>query len=74
MSLPLVRPVDSPVDMSTHATPRTYEVITYGGGANYRDIFIGVALLCGTDAMSSLIRLAMLLGLIMVLFVRRQRP
>jgi conjugal transfer mating pair stabilization protein TraG len=45
-----------------------YEVITYGGGANYRDIFIGVALLCGTDAMSSLIRLAMLLGLIMVLF------
>lgn len=45
-----------------------YEVITYGGGANYRDIFTGVALMCGTDAMSSLIRLAMLLGLILVLF------
>jgi conjugal transfer mating pair stabilization protein TraG len=45
-----------------------YEVITYGGGANYRDIFNGVALMCGTDAMSSLIRLAMLLGLILVLF------
>ena len=37
MSLPLVRPVDSPVDMTTHATPRTYEVITYGCQMNVHD-------------------------------------
>jgi len=44
-----------------------YEVITYGGGANYRDIFQAVALMSGTSAVSSLIRLAMLLGLVMTI-------
>ena len=44
------------------------EVITYGGGTYYRDIFQAVALMAGTNGLSSLIRLAMVLGLIMGLF------
>jgi conjugal transfer mating pair stabilization protein TraG len=42
-----------------------YDVITYGGGENYRDIFIAVALMTGTGAMASLVRLGLLLGLLM---------
>jgi conjugal transfer mating pair stabilization protein TraG len=44
-----------------------YEVVTYGGGANYRDIFQAVALMSGTNAIGSLIRLAMLLGLVLTI-------
>ncbi len=44
------------------------EVITYGGGSYYRDIFQAVALMAGADGLSSLIRLALVLGLIMGLF------
>ena len=43
----------------------TVEVITYGGGSYYRDIFQAVALLAGTGGISSLIRLALVLGLMM---------
>lgn len=42
----------------------TFDVITYGGGENYRDIFIGVALMTGTGAMASLVRVGLLLGLV----------
>jgi len=42
-----------------------FDVITYGGGENYRDVFIAVALMTGTGAMSSLVRLGLLLGLIL---------
>jgi conjugal transfer mating pair stabilization protein TraG len=42
----------------------TLDVITFGGGENYRDVFIGVALMTGTGAMGSLVRVALLLGLI----------
>ncbi|WP_309091920.1 conjugal transfer protein TraG N-terminal domain-containing protein [Phenylobacterium sp.] len=41
------------------------EVITYGGGAYYRDVFQAVALLSGSDGISSLLRLALVLGLMM---------
>lgn len=41
------------------------EVIVYGGGNYYRDIFQSVALLAGTGGISSLIRLALVLGLIL---------
>jgi conjugal transfer mating pair stabilization protein TraG len=44
------------------------EVITYGGGSYYRDIFQAVALMAGANGLSSLIRLALVLGLIMGLF------
>lgn len=30
-----------------------FEVITFGGGESYRDIFIGVALMTGTGGMAS---------------------
>lgn len=42
-----------------------YDVITYGGGENYRDVFIAVALMTGTGAMASLVRLGLLLGLML---------
>lgn len=42
-----------------------FDVITYGGGENYRDVFIAVALMTGTGAMSSLVRLGLLLGLVL---------
>lgn len=42
----------------------TFDVITFGGGENYRDIFIGVALMTGTGAMASLVRVGLLLGLV----------
>jgi conjugal transfer mating pair stabilization protein TraG len=41
------------------------EVIVYGGGEYYRDVFQAVALLSGSDGISSLLRLAMVLGLMM---------
>jgi len=44
-----------------------YEVVTYGGGALYRDIMTAVALMSGTGSMDSLLRLALLLGLAMTL-------
>jgi conjugal transfer mating pair stabilization protein TraG len=42
----------------------TLDVVTFGGGENYRDVFIAVALMTGTGAMASLIRVGLLLGLI----------
>jgi len=42
-----------------------FEVITFGGGESYRDIFIGVALMTGTGGMASLIRLGLMLGLLL---------
>lgn len=42
-----------------------YEVVTYGGGTLYRDMFTAVALMSGTSSMSSLIRLALMLGLVL---------
>lgn len=41
------------------------EVITYGGGAFYRDTFQAVAMLSGTNGLSSMIRLGLMVGLIM---------
>ncbi|WP_293681378.1 conjugal transfer protein TraG N-terminal domain-containing protein [uncultured Phenylobacterium sp.] len=42
-----------------------FEVITFGGGESYRDIFIGVALMTGTGGMASLVRLGLMLGLLL---------
>lgn len=42
-----------------------FEVITYGGGETYRDVFIGVALMSGTGGMASLIRLGLMIGLLL---------
>jgi conjugal transfer mating pair stabilization protein TraG len=41
-----------------------FDVITYGGGESYRDIFVAVALMTGTGAMASLVRVGLLLGLV----------
>lgn len=41
------------------------EVIVFGGGEYYRDVFQAVALLSGSDGISSLLRLALVLGLMM---------
>ncbi|OYX36060.1 MAG: hypothetical protein B7Y99_02645 [Caulobacterales bacterium 32-69-10] len=40
------------------------EFVAYGGGEYYRDVFNSVAMLAGSNGMSSLIRLAMMLGLL----------
>ena len=40
-----------------------WEVVTYGGGEHYRDMFQAVALMAGGSGMSSLIRLFLVLGL-----------
>lgn len=42
-----------------------FEVITFGGGETYRDVFIGVALMSGTGGMASLIRLGLMIGLLL---------
>jgi conjugal transfer mating pair stabilization protein TraG len=40
------------------------EYVAYGGGEYYRDVFNSVAMLAGSNGISSLIRLAMMLGLL----------
>jgi conjugal transfer mating pair stabilization protein TraG len=40
------------------------EYIAYGGGEYYRDVFNAVAMLAGTDGLSSLIRLTLVLGVL----------
>ena len=40
-----------------------WEVVTFGGGEHYRDMFNAVALMAGGSGMSSLIRLFLILGL-----------
>jgi conjugal transfer mating pair stabilization protein TraG len=40
-----------------------WEVVTYGGGEHYRDMFNAVALMAGGSGMSSLMRLFLVLGL-----------
>lgn len=40
-----------------------WEVVTYGGGEHYRDMFQAVALMAGGSGMASLIRLFLILGL-----------
>jgi conjugal transfer mating pair stabilization protein TraG len=39
-------------------------VVTFGGGEDYRDVFVAVALMTGTGAMASLVRVGLLLGLV----------
>ncbi|NEX91203.1 conjugal transfer protein TraG N-terminal domain-containing protein [Caulobacter sp. 17J65-9] len=41
-----------------------FEFIAYGGGEYYRDVFNSVAMMAGTNGLSSLIRLAMVLGVL----------
>ncbi len=41
-----------------------HEIIVFGGGAIYRDVFNGIALMAGSNGLSTLIRLTMLLGLV----------
>lgn len=41
------------------------EVIVFGGGEHYRDVFNAVAMMAGAGSMDSLLRLAMVLGLAM---------
>lgn len=43
------------------------EIVVFGGGAYYRDVFNAIALLAGNDALSSLIRLVMVMGLMLAL-------
>ena len=45
-----------------------YEVVTYGGGEIFRDTFNAIALMAGAGPIDSLCRLAMLLGLAMLIF------
>lgn len=42
-----------------------WEVVTYGGGEHYRDMFQAVALMAGGSGMTSLIRLFLVLGLML---------
>ena len=45
-----------------------HEIVVYGGGAIYRDVLQGVALMSGANGLSTLLRIAMLLGLIITIF------
>ena len=45
-----------------------YEVVTYGGGEVFRDTFNAIALMAGAGPIDSLCRLALLLGLAMLIF------
>nr|WP_312119852.1 conjugal transfer protein TraG N-terminal domain-containing protein [Brevundimonas diminuta] len=44
-----------------------HEIIVYGGGAIYRDVLNGIALMAGSNGLSTLIRVTMLLGLVFVM-------
>lgn len=44
-----------------------WEVITYGGGEYYRDVFLSVAMMAGTNGFGSLIRLALVIGVVMMI-------
>lgn len=41
-----------------------FEMVVFGGGEIYRDVLNGVALMAGTNGLSTLVRISMLLGLI----------